>query len=666
MKSGLALCGGGGRINTHSPFNPSHTHPSLLAYAIPIIETLASRIVPRIRALVILPTRDLALQVKNTFDTFVKGTDLKIALVCGQHSFVAEQGQLVSLHHSSSSHSSSYSSSDISTVISSQAATEGNGASSKVDIVIATPGRLIDHLNNTHGFTLRHLRFLVVDEADRLLNQSYHNWLPNVLNAAEAPNNSSTTPDIAYTSDSSSNYLWSQLGFTVDSIGMPLHTAVTKRKMDDIFEGKDSSSVGDSAIPSSHINYFTPFQKLLFSATLTRNPGKISSLQLRSPTYIAVSSGVVDEVEGEDEVTAAAATRYVAPATLDENMILVDSAAKKPLILLHLLFNLELKGVLVFAKSVEAAHRLAALINEFKKKYNPARLWFEMSSSSSSESEDNDDDDKEGRPSKRRKPNTLSTSAAASAYSSTLSPSDRRRLLSLFQSGRLNCLICSDVMSRGIDLGSSVRNVVNYDVPTRVKAYIHRVGRTARAGRTGSAYSIIQDKELRWFKREISDKTGRLDGKDVTTIECSSEDLDQLTEAYKDALAQVGKMVRGDAAIDEDGVSEVVEKMEETVGAITTDASSVVKNIKIVFADTDSDDGSSDVSGRSSSSSSSEENDSESSRDEVQQADTTLKVDDGDSASFLASPFEVNAGAIIAKRSLVERFEAEIMKVLAN
>lgn len=54
----------------------------------------------------------------------------------------------------------------------------------KVDIVVATPGRLLDHLAQTPGFTLQHLRYLVIDEADRLLNQSYQGWVGKVVKAA--------------------------------------------------------------------------------------------------------------------------------------------------------------------------------------------------------------------------------------------------------------------------------------------------------------------------------------------------------------------------------------------------------------------------------------------------------------------------------------------------
>lgn len=51
------------------------------------------------------------------------------------------------------------------------------------DILVATPGRLIAHLEGTPGFTLRHLRFLVVDETDRLLRQAYQGWLPKAMAA---------------------------------------------------------------------------------------------------------------------------------------------------------------------------------------------------------------------------------------------------------------------------------------------------------------------------------------------------------------------------------------------------------------------------------------------------------------------------------------------------
>lgn len=58
-------------------------------------------------------------------------------------------------------------------------------------------------------------------------------------------------------------------------------------------------------------------------------------------------------------------------------------------------------------------------------------------------------------------------------------------------------LICSDLISRGMDI-PHVSHVINYDVPIDIRKYIHRVGRTARAGREGDAWSLIEEQEV-WF-----------------------------------------------------------------------------------------------------------------------------------------------------------------------
>jgi ATP-dependent RNA helicase DDX51/DBP6 len=56
-------------------------------------------------------------------------------------------------------------------------------------------------------------------------------------------------------------------------------------------------------------------------------------------------------------------------------------------------------------------------------------------------------------------------------------------------------LVSSDSMARGIDV-ETVETVVNYDVPVYLKTYIHRIGRTARAGRPGKAYTILRAAEV--------------------------------------------------------------------------------------------------------------------------------------------------------------------------
>ena len=64
-------------------------------YAIPIIQSLQSRFIPRIRALIIVPTRDLVKQVKQTFLSLADKTNLKIVTLSGGKPFVVEQQKLV-------------------------------------------------------------------------------------------------------------------------------------------------------------------------------------------------------------------------------------------------------------------------------------------------------------------------------------------------------------------------------------------------------------------------------------------------------------------------------------------------------------------------------------------------------------------------------------------
>lgn len=64
----------------------------------------------------------------------------------------------------------------------------------------------------------------------------------------------------------------------------------------------------------------------------------------------------------------------------------------------------------------------------------------------------------------------------------------------------LSRLVCSDLISRGVDL-ADVQHVVSYDVPVDVAKYVHRVGRTARAGKEGDAWTLVEEHEARHFKR---------------------------------------------------------------------------------------------------------------------------------------------------------------------
>ena len=167
------------------------------------------------------------------------------------------------------------------------------GGSSKVDILICTPGRLMDHLNGTPNFSLQHLRFLVIDEADRLLAQSFQGWLTQVLSATRPPTHleagaaQGETP-VPYPDALSPAFLHLLRG------GPAVQT--------DLDEKRESSC-----------------QKLLFSATLMNDPGRIAALELRKPRYIVVQSSSESQESGVLDVVM---EKFSMPATLKVRVVL--------------------------------------------------------------------------------------------------------------------------------------------------------------------------------------------------------------------------------------------------------------------------------------------------------------------------------------------------------
>lgn len=85
-----------------------------------------------------------------------------------------------------------------------------------------------------------------------------------------------------------------------------------------------------------------------------------------------------------------------------------------------------------------------------------------------------------------------------------------------FRKKRVNFMFVTDLAARGIDI-PFLENVVHYDFPTKMKLFIHRAGRTARAGRTGVSYGIVTQEELAYL-HDLSIFVGR-DKKDKCTPE---------------------------------------------------------------------------------------------------------------------------------------------------
>jgi len=85
------------------------------------------------------------------------------------------------------------------------------------------------------------------------------------------------------------------------------------------------------------------------------------------------------------------------------------------------------------------------------------------------------------------------------------SQSQRERALARFESGRVSTLVATDVAARGIDV-AGVTHVINYDAPAAREDYVHRIGRTARAGASGVGITFVLDDQA----REVAKFAGEL------------------------------------------------------------------------------------------------------------------------------------------------------------
>ncbi len=128
----------------------------------------------------------------------------------------------------------------------------------------------------------------------------------------------------------------------------------------------------------------------------------------------------------------------------------------------------------------------------------------------------------------------------AGALHGDMSQSHRMETLDRFKSGDIKLLVCSDVAARGIDV-SAVSHVFNFDVPTHAEDYIHRIGRTGRAGQEGHAYTIATKGEEKYLEA-VQKLVGReIPAITVDGMEEIAEEATQIAEREK----KLGKDKKG-------------------------------------------------------------------------------------------------------------------------
>lgn len=179
-------------------------------------------------------------------------------------------------------------------------------------------------------------------------------------------------------------------------------------------------------------------QTLFFSATMPKEISSLAGQMLRDPVHVAVAP-VATTVE-----------------RVDQRVIFVEAARKRQ-VLADLLKRGDMGRTLVFTRTKHGADRVTQHLEAV------------------------------GMP--------------AAAIHGNKSQPQRERALAMFKEGRVKILVATDIAARGIDV-DGVTHVVNFDLPNVPEAYVHRIGRTARAGHAGVAISFCDSTE-RPFLRGI-------------------------------------------------------------------------------------------------------------------------------------------------------------------
>ncbi|RFU79033.1 atp-dependent rna helicase dbp8 [Trichoderma arundinaceum] len=354
-----------------------------VAFAVPVLQKWAED-PSAIFAVVLTPTRELALQIYEQFKAISAPQSLKMILVTGGADMRSQAIALAQRPH----------------------------------IIIATPGRLADHIRTSGEDTicgLRRVRYVVLDEADRLLH---------------ATGSGSMLPDV-----------------------------------------EECLSV----LPPA-----SERQTLLFTATITPEVRALKDLPQR-PGKLPVFVCEVD-------------TQMLAiPATLSQRHIQIPVTHKEHYLHVFLLTEANInKTVIIFCNrttTAEYLHHLLRLLDH-----------------------------------------------RVTSLHSKLPQRQRTDNLARFRASAARILVATDVAARGLDI-QEVSLVVNYDIPRDPDDYIHRVGRTARAGRKGEAVTLVGQRDVE-LVLAIEERVGR----QMEAWEETGVNLE--TRVIRDALKVVGEKKR--------------------------------------------------------------------------------------------------------------------------
>ena len=371
-------------------------------------------------------------------------------------------------------------------------------------ILVSTPGRLLDHLQNTSSFNVGKCRWLVLDEADRLMDLGFEESIKGILQALEGRRRLAIQAVEEGKSLEVGDWDWEKRRRTIlcsatikESVQHLAGQALVKPIMVKPLEKEEPSSITDLSVDKSNSELpaekFTPPSQLLQKYVIV-------PLKLRLVTLVALMRTLLAQTQGRN--------------------------GARIIVFLSCTDSVDYHWRLLGGSSVEEAT---------------------YGADNDGESDLEGDEKTSEKPLTREKitllcpflPNTsiyrlhgslpLQTrQASLKGFADSRSKSKDPGPKTAARSSSI--LLCTSVASRGLDL-PLVRAVVQYDLPTEggVTEYVHRVGRTARVGKGGEAWSFVAPSEQDWPKwveqRMNNDESGDAGQKKAALVPVSVESV---------------------------------------------------------------------------------------------------------------------------------------------
>ncbi|KAG6885692.1 hypothetical protein C0993_011177 [Termitomyces sp. T159_Od127] len=342
-------------------------------------------------------------------------------------------------------------------------------------ILVSTPGRLLDHLQNTSSFNVGKCRWLVLDEADRLMDLGFEETIQGIVSGLEGRRKLAIT-------------------------------AVTEGKSMEV-GGWDWERRRKTVLCSATIE--ESVQKL--AGTTLVNPLMVKATEVvEKPLVNNTTSKPSDEKSVQTPITS---EKFTPPSQLAQKYVVVPLKLRLVALvaLLRSLITQSLgrrsSKIIVFLSCTDSVDFHWNLLGGSTMDGDSNA---EEETEDKSDSEDEKNEDSATRGEKVEVRNSLLPDTSIFRLHGSLSTSTRLASIRGFSgngSSRAkqsdttssSILLCTSVASRGLDL-PLVRAVVQYDLPTEGGAteYVHRVGRTARAGKGGEAWSFVSPSETEW------------------------------------------------------------------------------------------------------------------------------------------------------------------------